>query len=692
MRKIFSTIMLVAAAAMTFTSCQKEENYAPETISATLTMHAGLEQTKTYLDEENTVLWGKAESVVLGVMAGNADPKFVTSTSTDAFNGQASASFVFNLNDIAKADSYTIGGVYPASASKDISNENGEAYKIALPATQNASVDNYDPAAFIMVLKPETVQTIPSTYTASFRRAVALNKITLTGVKEKISSVEITVPQDKYLAGRRFIDLTTGKSGEIYENGGRTNTVKVNADYPSGSIDVWFTSWGVELKQGDKLTVKMTSATKTYTRTITANENGIKLVEGDLNTLKVNMSSAAEEVLDNLSGEYLIAAVPQNWNLMSGTNGGKYYSHVASNVKTTAANVKCSDFYGVANIEECVWTLAKVDGGYSIKNKATGKYVSYTGSSNEAYVSTTAVPMALTQNAGVTTVESVAVAGRKLQYNASSPRFAFYTTNQTQLYFIPWVADTTPRIFVSKAEYEVQAAGGSVELTYSTNSYVEGDVTATVKTGATMSISSVNVAAGKVTVNYAENTEGKSKAATIVLSYNGAESKEVVINQAAASTGGAAPVGTILWKETWGTYTGAVASYNFSGTTVYGGNTANLKYSVDNTNDKIESQTANPITTNNLFFYKSAASSWTIEGIDLAGATEVTLKYTVNRTNVAVYYSVDGAAEKRLTASSTSGVNTKTISNLSGSTLKLRFNKTGTSQNCRIDDISVTVK
>ena len=34
MRKIFSTVMLVAAAAMTFVSCQKEENRAPETVSA----------------------------------------------------------------------------------------------------------------------------------------------------------------------------------------------------------------------------------------------------------------------------------------------------------------------------------------------------------------------------------------------------------------------------------------------------------------------------------------------------------------------------------------------------------------------------------------------------------------------------------------------------------------------------------
>ena len=38
MRKISNMFMLVAAAAMTFVSCQKEENRAPETVSATLTL------------------------------------------------------------------------------------------------------------------------------------------------------------------------------------------------------------------------------------------------------------------------------------------------------------------------------------------------------------------------------------------------------------------------------------------------------------------------------------------------------------------------------------------------------------------------------------------------------------------------------------------------------------------------------
>lgn len=526
--------MLVAVAAMASVSCQKEEAAAPETVSATLTMHADVEQTKTYLDKDNAVLWGKGEAVKLYVGSGET-AKFFDSASTDAYDGEESASFTFEIKDVTEADSYALGGIYPASAAEGINNnDNPKSYKVALPATQDAETGKYDPSAYIMVLKPEAVEALPSEYTASFRRAVALNKITLTNVKEDISTVEIIVPNTKYLAGRRNFDLTTGESGEVYENGGRTNTIKVNSTYPAGTIDVWFTSWGVELAAGQELTVKMISPSKIYTRTITAIEGGIKFVEGDLNKLTVNMASATEEVNTDLSGDYLIASVPESWNLMSGTNGSEYYSRIVSGVTTSATDVKCADFYSVAGVNDCIWTVEKMGDNYSIKNKTTGKYVSYSGSENHAYTSDTAVEFALSENDGVMTVESKAVAGRKLKYNSSSPRFAFYTTDQTPLYFIPWEADTTPRIFVNENNYEVEAAEGSIDIVYTTNDVITGPITASVKNGTTMTINSTSVAEGKVTVNYAANTAQEPKTATIVLSYDGAESQEVVITQAAA--------------------------------------------------------------------------------------------------------------------------------------------------------------
>ena len=284
--------MFVAVAAMAFTSCQKEETAAPETVSATLTMHAGVEETKTYLGEDNAVLWGKGEAVTLYVGSGET-AKFFDSASTDAYDGMASASFTFAIEDVAQADSYALGGIYPASAANGITNDNPESFKIALPATQNAEPGKYDPSAYIMVLKPEAVEALPSEYTASFRRAVALNNITLTGVKEAINSVAITA-EGKDLAGRRKFNLTTGAEGEIYY--GQTSTITVNATYAAGDIDVWFTSWGAEIAEGESLKLVMKSATKTYTKTITARAEGIKFVEGDLNKLSIDMSTVVGEV------------------------------------------------------------------------------------------------------------------------------------------------------------------------------------------------------------------------------------------------------------------------------------------------------------------------------------------------------------------------------------------------------------
>lgn len=535
--------MLVAAAAMAFASCQKEEKVAPETISATLTMHADIEATKTYLGEENTVFWGTDEAVTLYVGSGET-AKFFDSASTDANDGKASASFTFAMEGVTEADSYALGGIYPASAAEGINNnDNPKSYKVALSATQNQGDGNYDPSAYIMVLKPEIVDVLPTEYTASFRRATALNKVTLTNVAEDITSVEITVPAEKYLAGRRYFDLTTGESGEVYESGTQTNVVKVNGDFKSGSFDVWFCSWGVELVEGEALTVKMASANNTYTRTITARAEGIKFVEGDLNTLTINMKEADVEAISTITGDYLIASkTSSGWFLMTPTNGSSYYT-ATGNVSSSSA-VTCADFYDVADVENYVWKVAKYDNGYSIQSVYTNKYVAYDGSYNQAYANaelSDAVKMDIQLNGQDAVIESMNVSGRKLQYNAGSPRFAFYGTAQTSVYLISWTPDTTPRITVEDTEYNVSADDETLEFCYTTKN-IDGTPTVSVADGATMTNveAEADAEAGIVTVIFDANAEEVEKTATLVLSYKGAESVYVTITQAAKAAEGAA--------------------------------------------------------------------------------------------------------------------------------------------------------
>lgn len=523
--------MFVAVAAMASVSCQKEEN-APvnETKSATLTLQATVADTKTYI-EDNAVLWGTNEYVQLYFNDG-AD-KYVKSKADaeDLWEGESSAMFSFDIT-YDPAESYVIGGVYPESAASISDNEtSAKAYKLELPATQNATAISYDPAAYIMIMQPQTVTAIEAeAYLASFRRATALNKITLTGVTDNITSVEITVPEEKALAGRRYFDLTTGVEGEIYYS--KTNTVKVNAAYSPGSIDVWFTSWGVELAEGDELTVKMTSATKTYTRTIAARAEGIKFVEGDLNKLTVNMSSAEEEVLDNLSGEYLIAAMPGEWMLMSGTNAGSYYNSFESAIASSASEVLCSDFYGVTNIENYVWKVTKMEGGYSVQNNSTGKYLNLTADGNNAHTSDVAVAFDITITDKVAKVVPKNYTARELEYNSSSPRFAFYKNTQKDIYFIPWVEDPTPRISVPSNSIEVDAGATSCEFTYDLHN-ITGTPDVSVALGATMTNVDASVEGNTVTVEFDDNVEENVKTATVILSIDGADDVEVTITQKA---------------------------------------------------------------------------------------------------------------------------------------------------------------
>ena len=559
--------MLVAAAAMAFASCQKEETAAPETVSATLTMHAGVEETKTYLDEDNAVLWGKGEAVTLYVGAGET-AKFFDSASTDDYDGEASASFTFAIEDVAQADSYALGGIYPASAAMD-DNKNAAQYKVILPATQNQVDGNYDPSAYIMVLKPEVVTELPAEYTASFRRAVALNKITLTGVKEDISSVEITVPEKKYLAGRRYMNLTTGESGEVYYD--QSNKVTVNSSFTGNSIDVWFTSWGVELAEGDELSIKMTSATKTYTRTIVTRAEGIKFVEGNLNTLTVNMSSAKEETLDNFSGEYLIVNTDLTRAAQAWADG--------NNLPEFVLNARDGVVYESEGIENCKMTIeAQADGKYTIKD-ANGLYLyAASSSSNHLKGQEEASSWTIEQDGDKYILTSSAQTSRNImKYNEQSKIFSCYSSGQKDITLYKYSdieVDTTPSITLTKNSDEVTYDATSYKFTYTTKN-ITGNVAATIKEGATMANVSASASNGTVTVKFEANADTEQKTATIVLSYDGAESQEFVLTQNGKAASGT--IVDVLNRATTGVTSTSYA--NWSGKTVtssaiYAGNSA----------------------------------------------------------------------------------------------------------------------
>ena len=521
--------MLIAVAAMASVSCQKEGN-APvnESKSATITLQANVVDTKTYI-ENNAILWGDGEYVQLYFNDG-AD-KYAKSTSQSAdWSGDTQAKFSFDIT-YDEAESYVLGGVYPASAAT--SNDNKTAatkYKVELPATQNPTASSYDPAAFIMIMKPETVESFDKdAHLASFRRAVALNKITLKGLQETITSVEFEVAEDKYLAGRRYFDLTTGVEGEIYY--AQSNKITVNSTYNKGDVDVWFTSWGVELAEGDNLTIKMSSATKTYTKTITARESGIKFVEGGLNKLTVDMSSVAGVVTDSYAGEYLIVntdmtRAAQAWN--SGNNLPEY--------TLTAEDGVIIESDGLAN---CKMTIELQENGkYTIRD-AKGQYL-YAPSSSSNHLNGKTTPdestdWTIAKDSEVYVLTSSGNNSRNiLRYNSSAKVFSCYSSGQGDVTLYKYSdvkADNAPKIVVTETEKSIGADGGELIFTYTLKNLDGQDVTVT----ETSDFLSATASNGTVTVTVDAN-EGEEREAVITLSCGEAAAVELTVSQAAAVT------------------------------------------------------------------------------------------------------------------------------------------------------------
>ncbi|HPQ35904.1 MAG TPA: X2-like carbohydrate binding domain-containing protein, partial [Tenuifilaceae bacterium] len=115
---------------------------------------------------------------------------------------------------------------------------------------------------------------------------------------------------------------------------------------------------------------------------------------------------------------------------MNNTNGGSYFGNTAV---TPIAGVITDPATSI------VWKLEINGGGWSIYNEASSKYVSYTGSSNAAYavdaVDSDNQRWTITYVSDLFNVSNLAIPTRILQYNASSPRFACYTSSQQKFLF-----------------------------------------------------------------------------------------------------------------------------------------------------------------------------------------------------------------------------------------------------------------
>lgn len=303
--------MLVAAAAMAFVSCHKQEISVQENIQI-----SGLKfssEKPAFVDETKTewtgttIQWSQGDKIRVAYTcdyiwqnaAGTAtvDDKTAKFYPSDELSAASSlAQFDVPGKFVSEEEGeYVFYGVYPSSVVGTSDLKNAPYVNINLPAVQTPGADSFDPEADVMVATSSEYKGMPEeAISLNWQRLVAHAYITLKEINgitdaEQVISVTLTAQEGANLVGEQKINLTNAEDVEYPIT---YNEVKLNGNNLSVSeknIAFWACIYPETLTN---LTVKVETDKATYTRVIDLSANQKTFQQNARNILGVNMASA----------------------------------------------------------------------------------------------------------------------------------------------------------------------------------------------------------------------------------------------------------------------------------------------------------------------------------------------------------------------------------------------------------------
>ena len=275
MKNLYKSVLVIAAAALTFASCQKETLPEQSTLK-TVNFVAQTLETKTAFGTPSgttyPTLWtsndSKVKVAINGTNAKDADLSAASDGKTATFSLQVKN---------PSAESYIFDVVSPASAALSITAEKG--WNISVPTTQAPLANSVDENAQVLTASSKSFSTFPEEVSLNFNHFTAYGKLTISNLQSGASVSSITLTAESNWAGR-----WNYKDGVATENSASA-TITLNT---TSTSDVWFACAPVDL--GGK-TIKVTVATDkgNFEKTITI-PSGKKFESGKIAEFSVNFS------------------------------------------------------------------------------------------------------------------------------------------------------------------------------------------------------------------------------------------------------------------------------------------------------------------------------------------------------------------------------------------------------------------
>ena len=505
MKKINSIMMLVAAAAIAFTSCQKQETFEPESAQeVTLTFAS---EKPVFADETKTewtgdaIQWSKGDKISIAyTVNGNwqnasgdasGDARLYKSDALEA----AAVTAQFNVSTYftgTNEGTHVFYGVYPAPS--ETSFADAPVATLTVPSIQTPGATSFDGSADLMTgVSVGEFTSIPTeTISMKWTRLVAHANITLKALNgvtagETVSSIKLTAQEGANLVGSQKVNILTN---EVTCNNDEANIVDLMGGNLSisaeGNIEFWACFLPTTLTS---LKVEVETNKASYTREITGIEKTFK--QNARNILSIKMDKATRVAKEEESwvlvtpadglteGTYVLVASTKNQTgALVSTNG-------SSSAPTFNTSVSVSDNTLNGVTEAMQFDLSGTAGNYKLAvTGQTTNYLYTTATNNGVRVGTNENNVwTITQhasNADAFVFKCNATSRFLGVYNEADWRC--YTTydatnftsdkGSSQIYLYkkqsgPVVPDTTPSITVEETlELTSAESEGTINLTY----------------------------------------------------------------------------------------------------------------------------------------------------------------------------------------------------------------------------------